>query len=409
MGGEVSRPSLQGVKLSALAINRPRALITDRIVALGKDGIIPSQFLVFREAEGPLGGLYGIKRPTELEHLDTLEALGVRLIVTLLTQDYTRSGKPPTNRLDASKNPPAGGSAEHIAFVSCDTDGSEWAELDSAFIDSLDARFERIHLPTKDGTAPGTDDAFKAAMIRVQATRNAGGSVAVHCWEGWGRTGMFSAAALCCVWGARTTDALGDVVARNDASRSPFQSTERQHAALALCAAGVRALLGGAPLPHARLELQSRAWWEGPDNFALRHFLDGAIFGFVKESADEITLPSHLALGPGGQRVLASALVPNAHFAVLCTPMSPRKLDLERLEKTISENFGIHRAKYKQGGPAVRVTCHLMASGEEFSALDKDFLHQWESRTPRSHPSHPRSAKESRWQYVLAQFEGISA
>lgn len=91
MGGKVSRPSLRGVKLSALAINRPRALITDRIITLGKDGVVPSQFLVFREPEATFGGLYGIKRPTELEHLDTLEAVGVRLIVTLLAQDYTRS------------------------------------------------------------------------------------------------------------------------------------------------------------------------------------------------------------------------------------------------------------------------------------------------------------------------------
>lgn len=198
MGGKVSRPSLRGVKLSALAINRPRALITDRIITLGKDGVVPSQFLVFREPEATFGGLYGIKRPTELEHLDTLEAVGVRLIVTLLAQDYTRSGKPPTDRrLDASKNPPAGSVAEPIAFVACDTGGSEWAELDSAFIDSLDARFERIHLATTDGAAPGSGDAFNAAMVRVKATHDAGGSVAVHCWEGWGRTGMFSAAALC--------------------------------------------------------------------------------------------------------------------------------------------------------------------------------------------------------------------
>lgn len=245
-------------------------------------------------------------------------------------------------------------------------------------------------------------------MVRVKATHDAGGSVAVHCWEGWGRTGMFSAAALCSVWGARTADALGDVVARNDADRSPFQSSERQRAALALCAAGVSALTGGTPLPHARLELQSRAWWEGPDNFALRHFLDGALWGFVKESADEITLPSQLALGPGGQRVLASALVPNVHFAVLCMQMSSRKLDLVRLEKSIIENFGICRAKYKQGGPPVRVTCRVLTPGEEFSALDKEFLQRWESSTPCSHPSHPRSEKESRWQYVLVQFEGSS-
>lgn len=209
MGGEVSRLSIRRELLSVqakAAVHHFPKPYRRRFRLI--DGLVPPGFRVVRYPSSSRGGLFSFNRPTELEHLDTLEALGVKLVVSLLPADFVESGTPGPARADSGLPPLP---TDMVSFVYRSPHG-QWVVLDPGFVPVLKCRFEHVHLPVKQDACPEPTAETLSVLRRVKATIEAGGSVGVHDWDSAGPASIFAASALALSGATRHKTLFGALV-----------------------------------------------------------------------------------------------------------------------------------------------------------------------------------------------------
>jgi len=121
--------------------------------------------------------LLGSGIPTRKEHINTMAALGVTLIVSL-TIDPLRPGR----------------AINHQPHRVC---RPEYTDIDQDMLDGItkDGHIKVLHLPVSDGYPP-TSNTMNTFLTEAKGAIDNGGKVYVHCWLGKGRTGTFLAAYL---------------------------------------------------------------------------------------------------------------------------------------------------------------------------------------------------------------------
>jgi hypothetical protein len=142
-----------------------------------------------------------------MEHLKAYEAMNVRLIITLLADDYGFYEIPyetwlrHTNRAPAS---PAAREATEAIYSELSEEGKlpkvaavrnedmDFEILEPDLVHALlemktspTSRIKRIHIPVEDGEF-ATEEQLLPAMRAARRAFEAGGCVYSHCWLGWG-------------------------------------------------------------------------------------------------------------------------------------------------------------------------------------------------------------------------------
>jgi hypothetical protein len=230
-------------KPSGIWDNPPPAetLIPASILASHGHRYVPWNFKVYREPKDNLaGGIFGSSRPTHLEHIKTYEAMNVRLIISLLADDYGVYEKPPykgwllhtsedhivakrighwwdtndfSNRhmyspqaADAGDLEQFRGKESNSAYnylrsnnllpgLPCVRNGAsdfDYYHIDRSFCEAMIAMkaspyngtMRRMHVSTVDGGIPPTDHMLPVIHAAKEALQH--GNVLVHCWMGWG-------------------------------------------------------------------------------------------------------------------------------------------------------------------------------------------------------------------------------